>query len=217
MLRKTIVVRAGTLLAGTFLSFAVLAADSPSSNSPLVVPKGGEARHPTTEIAVGFGDVSHISPWRLKRRFPRTGANARSGQLVTLRDAMLAVNEFVAKDEEMPEHTFTFAGDGTLTSICDVPIAQVSVLFDGVVLSGPVREFPASADVQAFDPVAAAHQVPDPGVVAQVQFGQPVLFTLYGNQFGIVCQVQPGQFIPAALEEFQFRIAADVQFLQPAV
>ncbi|MBO7685741.1 MAG: hypothetical protein J6V72_05125, partial [Kiritimatiellae bacterium] len=148
MMRNTIKARAGAFLAGMLLSFAVLAADSAPAVSPLVVPKGEEARHPTTEIAVGFGDVSHISPWRLKRRFPRTGGHPRSGQLVTLRDALLAVNEVVAKDEEMPEHTFAFAEDGAPTSVCDVPIAQVSILFDGVahplsaaLLDEAVRDF----------------------------------------------------------------------------
>ncbi|MBR4654273.1 MAG: formylglycine-generating enzyme family protein [Kiritimatiellae bacterium] len=115
--------------------------------SSLIVAKDAETRNPTTEIAVKFGDVSHISPWRLRRRFPRSGG-PRSGQPVTLRDALLAVNELVAKDEEMPEHTFAFNGDGMLASVCDVPIAQVSALFDGsphpfsaALLNEPVRDF----------------------------------------------------------------------------
>ena len=123
----------GALFAGMLLSFAVLAANPPAAIPPLVVPKGENVRNPTTEIAVGFGDVSHLSPWRIRRRFPRTGGGSRSGQPVTLRDALLAVNKFVAKDEEMPEHTFAFAEDGMLASVCDVPVAQVAVLFDGTV------------------------------------------------------------------------------------
>ncbi len=48
----------------------------------------------------------------------------------------------------LPEHTFAFAKDGSLASVCDVPIAQVSVIFDGTVqpinaalLDVPVRDF----------------------------------------------------------------------------
>ena len=170
-MRKTIEVRAGAFLAGMFLSFAVLAADTPPAISSLVIPKGGEARHPATELTVGFGDVSHLSPWKIKRRIPRTGGNSRGGQPVKLRDALLAVNEVVAKDEEMPEHTFAFAKDGALTSVCDVPIAQVSVVFDGTVhpfsaalLDEPVRDF---GKIE-FQRTGAARKAvaPGPGVAA---------------------------------------------------
>ena len=129
-----------------------LAAGDGFSMSSLVVPKDVEQRNPTTEIHVGFGDVHHLSPWRLKRRFPRNGG-ARGGQLVTLRDAMLAINEVVAKDEEMPEHTFLIGKDGMLTSICDIPVAQdqgaIDVSFEGgdgktqrFVMSGKVLDMP---------------------------------------------------------------------------
>ncbi len=171
MMCKTIEARVGAFLAGMLLSFVVLAADAPSAPPSLVVPKGEEARNPTTDIAVGFGDVSHLSPWRIKRRFARTGGNPRGGQPVRLRDALLAINEFVAKDEEMPEHTFTFAEDGTLTSICDVPITQVSLAFDGTVrpfaaalLDEPVRDF---AKVEFQKAGAARKAAPGPVAVAQ--------------------------------------------------
>ena len=173
MMRKTTKARVGTFVAGMFLSFAVSAANSSPDLSQLVVPKDGVSRHPTTEITVKFGDVSHLPPWQLRRRFPRTGESARRGQLVTLREALLAVNGFVAQDEEMPEHTFTFAGDGTLTSICDVPIAQVSVLFDGAahplsaaLLDEPVRDF-SKID---FQKTTAVHKAaPGPGAAAPAQ------------------------------------------------
>jgi len=172
-MRKMIEARAGACLAGMFLSCVALAADTPPAVSSLVIPKGGEARNPTTELVVGFGDVSHLSPWQVKRRIPRTGGNPRGGQLVKLRDALQAVNELVAQDVEMPEHTFTFAKDGALTSICDVPIAHVSVVFDGTVrpfaaalLDEPVRDF---AKVE-FQKTAAVCKVaaPDPGAAAKV-------------------------------------------------
>ena len=78
-----------------------------SALSTIVESKKEAHRNPVTEISVDFGDVSHISPWYVKRRFPRS-ASSRGGQLVTLRDALMAVNEFVARDDEMPEHTFAF-------------------------------------------------------------------------------------------------------------
>ena len=172
-MRKTTKARVGTFVAGIFLSFAVSAANSSPDLSQLVVPKDGVSRHPTTEITVKFGDVSHLPPWQIRRRFPRTGESARRGQLVTLREALLAVNGFVAQDEEMPEHTFTFAGDGTLTSICDVPIAQVSVLFDGAahplsaaLLDEPVRDF-SKIDFQKTAAVRKA--APGPGAAALAQ------------------------------------------------
>ena len=147
-MRKTTKVRAGTLLACMLVPFAVMAADSSSFVSPLVIPGNVEVRNPATEIVVEFGDVSHLSPWRVRRRFPRVGGDPRSGQPATLRDALKAVNELVAQDEEMPEHTFGFAVDGSLASVCDEPVAEVSVLFDGTaqtvtaaLLDEPVREF----------------------------------------------------------------------------
>ena len=173
MMKKAMAGRGGAFLAVIFLSFAVLAADSSFDMSSLVIPKDGEARHPPTEIVVGFGDVNHLSPWRIKRRFPRTGGNPRGGQPVRLRDALLAVNGFVAKDEEMPEHTFVFAGDGALTSICDVPIAKISILFDGTVrpftptlLDEPVRDF---GKIEFQKESAARKAAPIPVAAANVQ------------------------------------------------
>ena len=150
MTGKTIKARRGVLLVGMLLAFAALAADSSSAISPIVVRKDEETRNPTTEIAVGFGDVSHLSPWRLRRRFPRS-AGARGGQLTTLRDALDAINKVVAVDDEMPEHTFEFAKDGSLASVCDVQAAKLSVLFDGA--DKPVTADLLSAAVRDFDRV----------------------------------------------------------------
>ena len=98
-------------------------ADEPFRLSSLIVPRDRLQKNPSTEIDVGFGDIAHLSPWRIKRRFPRS-VSERGGQLVTLRDAMLAINEMVAKDEEMPEHAFALAKDGSLASICDIPLVR---------------------------------------------------------------------------------------------
>ena len=102
-----------------------MAAGEEKGFQDLIVPKGAAWRHPTTEIQVGFGDVHHLSPWRVKRRFPRNGG-ARGGQLVTLRDAMRAINELVARDDEMPEHTFAIAPDGSLSAVCDIPVVPAA-------------------------------------------------------------------------------------------
>ncbi len=140
-------VTACSLMAAVLFQSAVFAAGERLPLSSLVVPRGEDVRNPTTEIAVGFGDVRHLSPWRIKRRFPRNGG-VRGGQPVMLRDALLAISEVVAKDEEMPEHTFAFDADGTLASVCDVPLAKTVVLADGVektvsaaMLDHPVRDF----------------------------------------------------------------------------
>ena len=106
-------------------------AEETSAPSSLVVPPKIELRNPTTEISVGFGDVAHLSPWRIRRRFPRS-SSARSGQLATLRDALLAINETVAKDEEMPECTFKMAEGGSLVSVCDIPLVKKTASGDTV-------------------------------------------------------------------------------------
>ena len=140
------------------VSFAVFGAqaDEPFTLSSLVASPNKLQKNPTTEIAVGFGDVAHLSPWRIKRRFPRS-VSERGGQLVTLRDAMLAINETVAKDEEMPAHTFAISKEGALTAICDIPLVrkmpdgaveEIRIVIDGsapkaitvAMLDEPVRD-----------------------------------------------------------------------------
>lgn len=118
----------------------------------LVVPKGGgdNTHHPVTEIAVAFGDVAELSPWHVRRRYPRHDAGEHNGKVVTVREALLAVNDLVAQDQDMPERTFEFADDGSLTAVCDVSYAhgEAHARVDGVektlvasVLDAPVRDF----------------------------------------------------------------------------
>ena len=143
------------LLAVTFAAFGAQA-DKPFTLSSLVVAPNQLQKNPTTEIAVSFGDVAHLSPWCIKRRFPRS-VSERGGQLVTLRDAMLAINETVAKDEEMPAHTFAISKEGALTAICDIPLVrkkpdgaveEIRIVIDGsdpkaitvAMLDEPVRD-----------------------------------------------------------------------------
>ena len=75
---------------------------------------------PNTLVAVDFGDVKRLSPWRVRRKF--TKASGRKGARVTVREAFLALNEFVAEDEEMPDETFAFASDGRLASVLDTSV-----------------------------------------------------------------------------------------------
>ena len=68
-------------------------------------------------------ESSRLAAAALAAALPAHGQSPRGGKPVTLRDAMLAVSEFVTKDEEMPEYTFAFAEDGALASVCDMPVA----------------------------------------------------------------------------------------------
>lgn len=149
-----------------------------SALSTIVESKKEAHRNPVTEISVDFGDVSHISPWYVKRRFPRS-ASSRGGQLVTLRDALMAVNEFVARDDEMPEHTFAFAQDGSLSSVCDEPFGAQSRF--GVRLHGPTEQtfreaLPAdllNTPVREFTKVEFFHATGTQPAAAQPAAGRP--------------------------------------------
>ena len=144
-------------LVAAMIASAGFAADKPFTLSDLIAPRGLPYKNPVTTISVNVGDVAHLSPWRLKRRFPRSSGD-RGGQLVSLRDALLAINELVAHDDEMPEHTFTFADDGALMSICDITVcrsadggspSEIRVSVDGgaptcvttELLGRPIRDF----------------------------------------------------------------------------
>lgn len=74
---------------------------------------------PNTVVSLDFGDVKRLSPWRIRRKFARS--SRRGGQHVTIREALEALNEVIAKDEEMPEVAFRFAKDGRLEAVGDTP------------------------------------------------------------------------------------------------
>ena len=185
-------------------------ADEPFSLSSLVVPHDRIQKNPTTEIAIGFGDVEHLSPWRVKRRFPRS-VSERGGQLVTFRDAMLAINEVVAKDEEMPAHTFAFGADGALVSICDIPVTaaggaeDIVVRLDGAVgkavtvelLSQPVRDFKQVSFIRNAKGKTAKKAVvaaPADDVVAH-KTGDVKVLTLPGGATMEMIWCEPGNFL----------------------
>ena len=188
------------LLVGMLLAFAALAADSSSAISPIVVRKNEEMRNPTTEIAVSFGDVHHLSPWRIRRRFPRS-SGARGGQPATLRDALDAINKVVAADDEMPEHTFEFAKDGSLVSVCDVQAAKLSVLFDGA--DKPVTADLLSAAVRDFDRVefrmagkaAARNAAGGTAGTASRKSGTTKTISLPGGETLEMIWCEPGSFM----------------------
>ena len=170
-------------LAAALLALTCMADILAMPPDSIVVPANIIVRNPTTKICVDFGDVSHISPWQIKRRHPRTGGE-KGGQLVTVRDALVALNELIASDIEMPEHTFAFDDDGRLVSICDVPLGgdyagksagmrffgEEESLYlgplDGDMLEKPVRDFSLIACVledKASVPVPAS-AAPSPTV-----------------------------------------------------
>ena len=74
---------------------------------------------PNTVVSLDFGDVKRLSPWRIRRKFARS--SGRGGQHVTIREALEALNEVIAKDEEMPEVAFKFAKDGRIEAVGDTP------------------------------------------------------------------------------------------------
>ena len=84
--------------------------------------KIAEQNSPTTEISVQFGDVARLSPWRVKRRYGRS--SGKRGKLVSVRDALIAINGLVAQNDEMPEQVFEFDKDGGVQCVCDVPFVQ---------------------------------------------------------------------------------------------
>ena len=204
------------------VSFAIvglcLAAEEKTGLQALIVPQDAKSRNPTTEIRVEFGEVHHLSPWRIKRRFPRNGG-ARGGQLVTLRDAMLAINELVAQDEEMPEHTFVLSADGSLASICDIPVAPsedgsaigISVeSVDGVLrhmeissqsLDAPVRDFSKIAFVRSGNgktptsPVSQTASAAGNGKIEPRKTGTKRTITLPGGATMEMIWCAPGTFL----------------------
>ena len=163
-----------------------------------------EQKRPTTEIVVGFGDVKRLSPWRVRQRYGRS--SGKSG-LVTVRDALAAINELVAQDEEMPEHTFAFASDGALASVCDEPCRAAAkagaaaidvraVAADGTefhvaagdLLSRPVRDF---KKVEFFKGVAAGGAA---GGGASSSAGRTKTITLPGGAKMEMIWCPPGEF-----------------------
>ena len=161
-----------------------------------------EQKSPTTEIVVGFGDVKRLSPWRVRQRYGR--ASGKRG-LVTVRDALAAINELVAQDDEMPEHTFAFAPDGALASVCDEPFraaakagaAAIDVravaadgteahVAEGDLLARPVRDF---RKIEFFKGSAAAA-----GGGAPSAAGRTKTITLPGGAKMEMIWCPPGEF-----------------------
>ena len=208
------------LIASVAAAVSAFAAEDSFDPSTLVVPKGAAQRNPTTEISVGFGDVSHISPWQVKRRFPRTGGGERSGKLVTLRDALIALNKFIAKDEEMPEHAFQFAADGSLDSICDIHFGKprpdgsapvMSLTTDagghktlsavaGDLLDKPVRDFAKVEFALAVNPPPQGEAAKGEAAPAEVasgprKSGMVKIITLPGGAKMEMIWCEPGTFM----------------------
>ena len=80
-----------------------------------------ERNHPSTLVAIGFGDLASLSPWRVSRR--HTKETGSVGTPVTVREALLAVGGTAEKQSEtLPERVFTFSDKGHLVNVVDRPL-----------------------------------------------------------------------------------------------
>lgn len=80
--------------------------------------------NPTTEISLSFSKASMMSPWKVKRSYGKD--SGRNGQKVTLRDALKAINEYVAAGDAMPEHVFEFDANEALWRVSEREFGKVS-------------------------------------------------------------------------------------------
>lgn len=107
---------------------------------------------PNTLVAVDFGDVKRLSPWRVRRKF--TKASGRKGERLTVRDALLALNGTIAEDEEMPDETFTFGKDGALAAVVDTPTIPAPRKGDVALVLASVVENESDGASEAHFPTA---------------------------------------------------------------
>lgn len=120
--------------------------------------------NPTTEISLSFGKASMMSPWKVKRSYGKD--SGRNGQKVTLRDALKAINEYVAAGDAMPEHVFEFDAEEALWRVSEREFGKVGKADEGLlgmnvgeclngslslekvgkdILDRPISEFPSIA------------------------------------------------------------------------
>ena len=107
---------------------------------------------PNTLVAVDFGDVKRLSPWRVRRKF--TKASGRKGEKLTLREALLALNETIAEDEEMPDETFMFGKDGALAAVGDTRTIPAPRKGDVALVLASVTENESDGASEAHFPTA---------------------------------------------------------------
>lgn len=114
--------------------------------------KRAQLLNPTTEISLSFGKASMMSPWKVKRSYGKD--SGRNGQKVTLRDALKAINEYVAAGDAMPEHVFEFDANEALWRVSEREFGKVSKDDGGLVgmnvgesLNGNVKLEKAGKDI----------------------------------------------------------------------
>lgn len=126
--------------------------------------KRAQLLNPTTEISLSFGKASMMSPWKVKRSYGKD--SGRNGQKVTLRDALKAINEYVAAGDAMPEHVFEFNAEEALWRVSEREFGKVGKADEGLlgmnvgeclngslslekvgkdILDRPISEFPSIA------------------------------------------------------------------------
>ena len=78
---------------------------------------------PITLVAIDFGDLSDLSPWRVSGK--HTKETGRRGTPVTVREALLAVGGVAGKQRKnLPEKVFAFTETGLLAKVVDHPLLE---------------------------------------------------------------------------------------------
>lgn len=91
-----------------------------SKRNILNIMRRAEKMNPSTEISIGVGDAKILSPWRVKHRHGRE--SGKSGELVTVLDALKAVNEYLSNVDSMPGNIFTFDDNGSLYKVSEYTV-----------------------------------------------------------------------------------------------
>lgn len=76
--------------------------------------------NPSTQIILSFGDAKILSPWKVKCYHSRK--NGAKKQLVTIREALEAVNASISAIDSMPGHVFEFDKNGLLHKVSNYTV-----------------------------------------------------------------------------------------------
>lgn len=79
-----------------------------------------EKFNPSTQIILSFGDAKILSPWKVKCYHSRK--NGAKKQLVTIREALEAINASISAIDSMPEHVFEFDKNGLLHKVSNYTV-----------------------------------------------------------------------------------------------
>ena len=79
-----------------------------------------EKLNPSTQIILSFGDAKILSPWKVKCYHSRK--NGAKKQLVTIREALEAINASISAIDSMPEHVFEFDKNDLLHKVSNYTV-----------------------------------------------------------------------------------------------